>query len=84
MAQQDQNLLSFDCPHCCCQFVMSESEIACGIVRHGAIGDNPIPPHAPKEECEKYLQMPNVRGCCKPVKIVKKENVYCAEICDYI
>lgn len=80
----EPGLLAFECPHCAHKFVMLESEIACGIVRHGAINDTPIPPHASKEECEKYLRMPNVRGCCRPVKIVKKDNDYVAEICDYI
>lgn len=77
-------LLAFDCPHCQHKFVMAESDIACGIVRHGAINDEPINPHASKEQCEKYLTMPNVRGCCKPVKITKKDDTYIAEVCDYI
>jgi hypothetical protein len=37
----------------------------------------PLPPHAPKEECEKY----ELYGCGKPFRINEKEVI---EICGYI
>lgn len=72
------------CPHC---FVPVQIEqVNCAIFRHAVFKNNgrQVPPHLCKEECEKLIQNDQVYGCCKPFRLVLKENEYVAEICDYI
>lgn len=80
--QQD---LVVSCPHCNEQVLISE--INCQIFRHGAYkatGEQ-IPPHTPKQECDRLALGGLIYGCGKPFRIVKnekKENVVI--ICEYI
>jgi hypothetical protein len=41
-------------------------------------------PHASKEECDQLVKDQKIYGCGKPLRIVKKEDTYELEICDYI
>ncbi len=79
--------ISLDCPHCSCQFMVMENEIACAIFRH-AIYKNTfeqINPHMPKEECDTLFEEGKVYGCAKPFRLEKnEEGEYIAVVCDYI
>lgn len=80
----EQDLLVI-CPHCQEQILISE--INCQIFRHGAYKANgeQIPPHTPKEECDRLAQGGLIFGCGKPFRIVKDEqNKNVVVICDYI
>jgi hypothetical protein len=72
------------CPHCN-NFVLIE-KIDCAIFRHGVLKEKneQINPHSSKELCDYYLTNNLIYGCGKPFKILKKDNIYIAEICDYI
>jgi len=74
------------CPHCKNQFIVNTNEINCGIFRHGYYKDSkqPIPPHTPKEICENLIKDELVYGCAGPFRIIKENDEYKTEICDYI
>ena len=72
----------FPCPHCDMLCQVPENEIRCTIFRHAVFKDGMkfVPPHASKEECQKWLEKDIVWGCAKPFKFdgIKVEK------CDYI
>lgn len=72
----------FSCPHCgeICQ--VPRNEIRCTIFRHAVFKDGMrfVPPHASKEECERWLKEGTVYGCAKPFKFTGDK----VEICGYI
>jgi hypothetical protein len=72
------------CPHC--QEYIEIVEINCAIFRHGTFKNNgqQIDPHTPKELCYQYIQTNAIYGCGKPFKLVVRENILVAEVCDYI
>jgi hypothetical protein len=83
----------FDCPHCNLVIQVHVSEINCTIFRHGYFynkdGDKinlteQIGPHTSKEECERLVRENRIIGCGKPFKMIKTENGYNVEVCDYI
>jgi len=78
--------IELKCPHCSEYFIVSINEINCGIFRHAVYKSNllPIPPHENKINCDKLITDNMVYGCAKPFKIIKNNNLYIAEICDYI
>lgn len=76
------------CPHCQ-EFVIIQ-ELNCKIFRHGIYKNTgeQIPPHSPKEDCDRFVLENKIYGCGKPFKIVVLEgqdnkNLWCVEICDY-
>jgi hypothetical protein len=73
-----------ECPHCK-DFIIIE-KLNCGIFRHGIfkINGQQINPHAPKNECDFYIDKQLIYGCGKPFRIILKENKFEIEICDYI
>lgn len=73
-----------DCPHC--NLLVEIEQVNCGIFRHAVFRHNnePIPPHASKEECEKWLNENAVNGCAKPFQIVIENGEMKAVICDYV
>lgn len=75
--------LHLDCPWCGLKFAVYSKDINCGIFRHGAINGEPLAPHASQNECENALKQPGVIGCCKPLKIIKKNDNYEAIQCGY-
>jgi hypothetical protein len=75
------------CPHCFSEFLVYESDINCGIFRHGVFIDNgeQIPPHLNKEMCDQLAKENKIIGCGKPFKIYKSDSgEFTVEICDYI
>jgi hypothetical protein len=75
-----------ECPHCKEQIQIFKNEINCSIFRHAVFKDTmeQVNPHLSKDECERLKEADRVFGCCKPFKIVIKDNQYYGEICDYI
>lgn len=69
------------CPHC--NISIEIQELNCRIFRCGIFKHNleQIPPHSPKEFCDKIVEEDEIYGCGKPFKINDKFKI---EICDYI
>ena len=66
------------CPHC--QHLLDIAALNCGIFRHGF-----LPPHAPKEQCERAVQDGSIiDGCGKPFRVERIEGRLVASICEYI
>ncbi len=92
MVEKDKNgdeYIVFKCPYCqedeqyYIQIYLKE--ISCGIFRHGVYADSTkqISPHASKEECEKLVTEGKIIGCGKPYEIVKINDEYKIQKCDY-
>ncbi len=78
-------MIIVECPHCKCHVEIVEMN--CAIFRHGAFAatNEPIPPHASKEQCEQLKNSNAAIGCCKPFKCCIDENgTWFAVECDYI
>ena len=78
--------LCIPCPHCGDSILIKETEINCGIFRHGVlkISYAQMNPHETKEICDKLYANGEIFGCGKPFCLKQKASVYCAEECDYI
>ena len=76
----------FNCPHCGGEILVIDSEIACGIFRHGVFKHNgeQIPPHASKVECDAYFEENKIYGCGRPFRVSKNAGNITIEICDYV
>lgn len=74
------------CPHCKNDILIMENEINCAIFRHGVYKKTfrQINPHENKETCDKLFAEDLIHGCGKPFKLIKENDEYKAEICDYI
>lgn len=72
------------CPHCECYVTILE--INCAIFRHAILKSNyqQISPHLSKKECDKLIENNSIYGCGKPFRIIKNNDKFEAEICDYI
>ena len=72
------------CPHCHCLIMIEE--VNCAIFRHGVFKNTfeQIPPHLSKSECEHLIYENSIYGCGKPFRLVKVDDKYIPEICDYI
>ena len=76
------------CPHCE-EFVIIQ-ELNCKIFRHGTFTDTgeQIPPHSPKEDCDRFVRENKIYGCGKPFRIVTSADPenrdWVIEICEYI
>lgn len=70
------------CPHCAAEVLIYKQERNCQIFRHGVFknGGMQIPPHAPQQMCEQWIQDGLIFGCGKPFRIENNALV----ICDYI
>jgi hypothetical protein len=81
--------ITFLCPHCQCCILVNLKELNCRIFRHGIyksgvnIGKQ-IDPHMKKSLCDELINKNLIYGCGKPFKIVKVNNIFVAEPCDYI
>jgi rRNA maturation protein Nop10 len=75
----------FNCPQCGELTEVAVPDLNCHIFRHGVYKANlePIPPHHPKEECDKLVAEELVYGCCKPFRIVSGDPPL-VEVCEYI
>ena len=76
------NIYYFNCPHCELLCQVPRNEIKCTIFRHANFKSNMsfVPPHASKQECERWLKDDLVWGCAKPFRFTGNE----VEKCDYI
>lgn len=77
------------CPHCR-EYVWIE-ETRCAIFRHGVFKHNgeQMPPHASKEECERWVAHGEILGCGRPFRVVVAQKAtedapFEAIVCDYI
>ncbi len=72
------------CPHC--EDIVQINEFNCCIFRHAVFKATmlQIDPHSSKEVCDEYIQKGLIYGCGKPFKVVLQNNLFIAEICDYI
>lgn len=74
-----------ECPHC--GLCVEIEKVNCGIFRHGIFqkSGKQVPPHAPKEVCDKLLRENKIYGCSKPFAVKQNSSgTWIAEICDYI
>ena len=71
------------CPHCEQPVIITK--INCGIFRHGVYKKTgkQIKPHLKQCECERLIKNQLINGCGKPFRVVKKDDHYNSEICDY-
>lgn len=78
--------LNFNCPHCELLIIINIKEINCGIFRHGVLKNNleQINPHECKLNCDTLVNKDLIYGCGKPFQIIKQNDNYIIEICDYI
>jgi DNA-directed RNA polymerase subunit RPC12/RpoP len=70
------------CPHCEGDVLINKKELNCGIFRHGIFKHNgeQIPPHAMKEDCDRWKMEELIYGCGKPFQIQNDKVI----VCDYI
>jgi hypothetical protein len=67
------------CPHCE-HYTMIE-QLNCGIFRHAVFKDGTdVPPHSSKKDCERFVELDLVLGCCKPFQIVNQTVIKCEYI----
>ena len=72
------------CPHC--QQLIEILAINCAIFRCGIYRANgeQIPPHLPKEECDRLFAEGAIYGCGKPFRLQYDGDVLISVVCDYI
>jgi hypothetical protein len=72
-----------ECPHC--KDLILIEKINCSIFRHGVFKCNgkQLNPHAPKPECDLLFNKNLIYGCGKPFELIKKDDTFIAEICEY-
>jgi|APSaa5957512535_1039671.scaffolds.fasta_scaffold19968_2 hypothetical protein len=94
MIEKDKNgeeYIVFRCPHCQEDENIQDGilvylkEINCAIFRHGVYKDTgiQIPSHASKEECDKLFKEGHIIECGKPYEILKVNNEYKIQKCEY-
>jgi hypothetical protein len=82
----EDNIYSFECPHCSNIIIVHRTEINCQIFRHGVYKDTneQINPHTTKEVCDNLVEKDLIIGCGKPFMIFIKSPESYVEECDYI
>jgi phage FluMu protein Com len=80
--EKETSFYYFKCPHCKDVCMVHKKDIRCTIFRHAVYKKDMqfVPPHALKEECERWLKEDLVYGCTKPFKFDGNE----IKICNYI
>ena len=75
-----------DCPHCLQSILIMSNEINCAIFRHGAYKANlqQMNPHENKEICDDLFDKKLIYGCGKPFRLIKRDDKYVADVCEYI
>jgi len=65
------------------KIIVEIKDLNCHIFRHAVYKETgePIPPHAPKEECDRLFDNGLIYGCGKPFRINGNNDI---EVCDYI
>jgi hypothetical protein len=84
----------FTCPHCDMFIEVKSNEVNCCIFRHAYFfqktdkGEivllNQLNPHASKDVCDSLIAEGRIYGCGKPFRIIKNEEGFSVEKCDYI
>ena len=79
---KETDIFYFECPHCHILCQVPRSEIRCTIFRHAVFkkGMKFVPPHASKQECQRWLDAGLVYGCAKPFRFTGTK----IETCGYI
>lgn len=73
----------FECPHCELLVTVPRNGLNCQIFRHGAYKADPsrqVPPHTPKDECDRLVAEGLIVGCGKPFRFDGKT----VEKCGYV
>lgn len=80
---QEELKIVIECPHCLNLIFIDQ--INCAIFRHGVLKSNneQINPHLSKVECDILIEKDLIYGCGKPFEIIKIEDNYIGQICDY-
>ena len=62
----------FTCPHCRDMCQVRHRELNCRIFRHANFKSRRgfVNPHAPREECERWVRQGLIFGCGKPFRFV--------------
>jgi len=78
--------IQVNCPHCESMIIVAPQDINCAIFRHGAYKNTlePINPHESKEICDKLSLDDLIYGCGKPFRMIKVNDNFNVEICDYL
>ena len=86
MDNQNNETIYITCPHCLTIIEVPPLHLNCAIFRHGIYKHNftPMNPHASKKECDFLVKNNAIYGCGKPFKILRVDNTYKAEVCEYI
>ena len=73
-----------NCPHCNSPIIIQQ--VNCAIFRHACFKNNmqQVPPHAPKHDCDRWIEQKLVYGCARPFQLKMTKDGYEAIICDYI
>jgi hypothetical protein len=76
----------FTCPSCQGTIIVAHHELNCRIFRHGVYKHNgeQVPPHCPKEECDRLVAANAIDGCGKPFRVEGHGETAVAVVCDYI
>lgn len=79
------------CPHCHGTVIIQKNEVNCRIFRHGVykVNNEPVPPHAPKVECDRLVEQSLIFGCGRPFQVQDSTDasgnlIVVAIQCDYI
>ena len=69
----DECFHQVSCPHCNGTVLIHRNEVNCRIFRHGVFHatGQPIPPHAPREECDRFVEQGVIYGCGKPFRLIE-------------
>ena len=76
-----------ECPHCKLFVIVYIKDYNCKIFRHGIYKNDmtkQIDPHLPKVDCDKLKAEGKIFGCGKPFRLIQKDGIEKAIICDYI
>ncbi len=78
----EENTFYFECPNCNVMCQVPQCEIRCTIFRHANFKKDMsfVPPHASKEECDRWIKDDIVWGCGKPFKFDGTRVIKC----DYV
>lgn len=77
-------MLLVTCPHCECEVEILATN--CCIFRHGVFKNTgmQVSPHAPKIECDRYIDQDQIYGCGRPFQLFYERGDWTARACDYI
>jgi len=81
----NNELLSFQCPHCNLPIDVLKTDLNCCIFRHGIYKNTfqQVDPHLNKSMCDKLVEENLVIGCCKPFEIINVNGNYYVQKCEY-